>query len=125
MCENLIAKGNLEKPIILWNRTTQRAIDLSQRVGYSTVIESLGDVVKRSDVLWSCLSDETAVMESFNWLLASDVKGKLFVESSTISPTATNILADRVISAGADFVAVPGTCFDPSFHNVQEGLLIL
>ncbi|KAF2266512.1 6-phosphogluconate dehydrogenase-like protein [Lojkania enalia] len=107
MSENLIAKGNLEKPLIMWNRTKERATAHSAKVGHSTVADTLHEVVTKADVIWSCLQDEAAITEAMNEMLNYDVKGKLFVDSSTISPKATNEMATRIISAGAEFVALP------------------
>lgn len=41
-------------------------------------------------------------------ILRENVKEKLFVECSTITPEATNKLARRVLNAGGEFVAMPG-----------------
>ncbi|KAF2726951.1 6-phosphogluconate dehydrogenase-like protein [Polyplosphaeria fusca] len=123
MSENLIAKGNLQTPLILWNRTKERAIELSKRVGNSIVADSLKDTVPRADVLWMCFQDEAAVVEIMDELLTTNVAGKLFVDSSTISPSATNELASRVINAGAEFVAVP-VFGDPSMAKIGALTLI-
>jgi 3-hydroxyisobutyrate dehydrogenase-like beta-hydroxyacid dehydrogenase len=47
-------------------------------------------------------------METFNTILKEDVREKIFVECSTITPEATNELARRVLNAGGEFVAMPG-----------------
>lgn len=47
-------------------------------------------------------------MECFEEILLQDLHGKLFLECSTISPHVANRLAKRVLSAGAEFVAMPG-----------------
>lgn len=44
----------------------------------------------------------------FATILENDVKGELFVECSTVTPEHTNILAAKVIGAGAEFVSMPG-----------------
>lgn len=103
-----MAKGNLEKPLILWNRTKEQATEHSEKIGHSSVAGSLQEVATNADVIWTCLADETAIGETMNELLKGDVKGKLFVDSSTISPTFTNELSKRVLDAGAEFAAVPG-----------------
>lgn len=108
MSKNLAQKGNLSKPIILWNRTMSRAVSHSSAIGNATVAESLSEAVSKSDIIWSCFSDQKAVISSFDVILNTDVRGKLFLECSTITPEGTNELADRVISAGGEFVAMPG-----------------
>jgi hypothetical protein len=41
-------------------------------------------------------------------ILREDIKGKLFVECSTITSEAMDKLARRVLNAGGEFVALPG-----------------
>lgn len=108
MSKNLAEKANLSKPIILWNRTISRAISHSKAIGNAIVAETLLEAVSRSDIIWSCLSDEEAVISSFDAILETSICGKLFLECSTITPEATNKLAARVLNAGAEFVAMPG-----------------
>lgn len=112
MATNLVKKGNLEKPIILWNRSYNRAADLSAEIGHSEAVHSIEEAVAPSNIIWSCLSDQEAVLETFDLILKGDVRGKLFLECSTITPPVTNTLAKRVIDAGAEFVAMPGKKID-------------
>ncbi|KAL9116883.1 MAG: hypothetical protein Q9187_006586 [Circinaria calcarea] len=112
MSKNLIAKGDLKKPLILWNRTYSRATDHSVRVGYSIVVDTIEKAVDQSDIIWSCLTDQGAVLETFDVILKTDVRGKLFLECSTIAPQVTNRLSQMVIDAGAEFVAMPGMILD-------------
>lgn len=111
MTKNLVKIGNLTRPIILWNRTESKARSHSINIGHSSVASSIQDAVTKSDIIWSCLSGQKAVLECFDVVLKSniDLKGKLFLECSTITPEATNELAERLIEAGAEFVAMPGT----------------
>jgi len=119
--ENLALKGKLEKQLLLWNRTHERAVEHSAKFEELTVEESLDEVAKKADVIWTCLTDETAVVPVIDRLLAHDVHGKLFVDSSTISPTFTNQVAERVIKAGAEFVAAPGKCrYDGTFYAAHD-----
>jgi 3-hydroxyisobutyrate dehydrogenase-like beta-hydroxyacid dehydrogenase len=101
-------KGKLDKPLLLWNRTTERAAEHSTKFEHCEHEESLTKVVQRSDVIWICLQDETALQTVLDEILSQNVQGKLFVDSSTISPTFTNAAAERVIDSGAEFVAAPG-----------------
>jgi 3-hydroxyisobutyrate dehydrogenase-like beta-hydroxyacid dehydrogenase len=108
MTKNLVVKGNLEKPLILHNRTKLRAVEHSLEIGYSTVANTLEEAVSKSDIIWSCLQDQDAVESTFDEILKDDVKGKLFLESSTVLPELIDQLAKRVMDAGAEFVAMPG-----------------
>ncbi|KAF2107337.1 6-phosphogluconate dehydrogenase-like protein [Lophiotrema nucula] len=107
MTKNLVKNGKLDEPLILWNRTHIRAVEHSEQIRNSAAIESLEDAVSTADIVWSCLSTEKVVIELFDTILQQDVRGKLFVESSSITPEATNSLAARVGNAGAEFVGMP------------------
>lgn len=98
----------MEKPIILYNRTQSKAEEQSERIGHSIVAQSLAEVISKSDIIWSCLQNETAVAETFEQILSLNVKGKLFLESSTIVPEHVDALAKRCIAAGAEYVSMPG-----------------
>lgn len=110
MCKNLIEKGNLENPLIIFNRTTQRATDLSATFpsGKSRVASTINEAVSRSDLIFTCLSDDAAVRDTITSALKEDVKGKLFVDCSTVHPDTTNELAGMIEVQGAHFVACPG-----------------
>ena len=120
MTKNLVLNGKLEKPIILWNRTEARAIEHQATISHAVVAGSIEDAVSRSDHIWSCLSGQESVIPSFDKILRHDIRGKLFIECSTITPEATNELARKVIEAGAEFVAMPGTLFVTSVFGGSE-----
>ena len=108
MSRNLAVKGNLDKPVVLWSRTIANAHAHSAEVANTVVETSLEAAVRQADMIWSCLSDETVVAAMFDQVLEHDVRGKLFVECSTVTPAASTALAARVLDAGAEFVAMPG-----------------
>ena len=108
MTKSLVSKAILQKPLILWNRTYKVAIDHSTLIGHSEVVQSVEEAVPRSDIIWSCLSNHRAVFETYHRALKGDVRGKLFVESSTLTPEATNEISRIITDAGAQFVAMPG-----------------
>lgn len=109
MSKNLVEKGNLDSPLLLHNRSVQRAVDLNQRLGLgkTEVVESLEAAVPRADIIFTCLADDGAVHDTINSALQNDVKGKLFIECSTIHPDTTEAIAKAVLARGADFVAAP------------------
>jgi len=109
MCKNIVEKGNLDKPLIIFNRTEKRATDLSKSLpsGKSVVSSSIEDLVSKSDIIFTCVGDDTAINETIDASLKGDVKGKLFVECSTVHPETTEVLAKKIIGAGAEFVACP------------------
>lgn len=110
MSKNLVEKGKLDKPVTFWNRTYQVASDWAAEIGPGAIaVQRLTEAIYDADIVWSCLATQDAVISCFDKILESSVKGKLFVESSTVTPEATNRLAERVREAGAEFVSMPGT----------------
>ncbi|KAL1616854.1 hypothetical protein SLS56_011246 [Neofusicoccum ribis] len=109
MCSNLVEKGNLDKPLIIFNRTQKRADDLSAKLpaGKSTVVSTVEEAVKKSDIIFTCVGDDKAINETIHAALANDVTGKLFVDCSTVHPETTDALAKRISAKGAGFVASP------------------
>jgi 3-hydroxyisobutyrate dehydrogenase-like beta-hydroxyacid dehydrogenase len=109
MSKNIVEKANLDSPLLLYNRSTQRTVDFSKTLpkGKTEVIESIEDGVKKADVVLSCIANDDAVKELYAAILKADVKGKLFIESSTIHPETTEAIAKDVLAAGAEFVAAP------------------
>lgn len=109
MCKNIIEKGDLDKPLILFNRTTKRATDLSNTLasGKSEVTSSIGDLVAKADIIFTCVGDDAAINETIDEALKSSAKGKVFVDCSTVHPDTTAALAKKIIEAGSEFVACP------------------
>lgn len=108
MSKNLVQKGKLEKPLIMWNRTTSKTEALNARIGHSTVAYTVEEAVAPADIIFSCLTSEAAVSQTFDKILNLDVKGKLFVECSTVLAAHMNELSKKVEAAGASFIAMPG-----------------
>lgn len=111
MCANIVEKGQLAEPLIIYNRTAARAEQLSSKLGgdKSKVAHTIEEAVKPSDIIFTCVGDDKAIEETIGAALKSDVKGKLFVDCSTVHPDTTDKLAKMIQDAGAHFVACPGT----------------
>lgn len=109
MCANLVSKGNLDKPLILYNRTQKRSDDLSLKLGPSKtkVAPTIPEAVQHSDIILICVGDDAAVNDTVDTILSSDVKGKTIVDCSTVHPDTTNALEARITAAGAHFVGMP------------------
>lgn len=106
-------KGNLDKPLILYNRTRKRADDLSAklRADKTKVVDKISDAAKEADIIFICVGDDVAVNETVDAILEQDVKGKLIVDCSTIHPDTTNALERRITNIGAEFVGMPGLSY--------------
>ena len=109
MCKNLVEKGDLDKPLIIFNRTVKRANDLNSKLpfGKSTVAADLDEAVSKAEIVFTCLGDDAAIIDTISTATKGDVKGKLFVDCSTVHPDTTNRLAERFQAQGAEFVACP------------------
>ncbi|KAI1490538.1 NAD binding domain of 6-phosphogluconate dehydrogenase-domain-containing protein [Biscogniauxia mediterranea] len=109
MCQNLVGKGNLDKPLILYNRTKKRAEDLAAKLpqGKTEVVDSIEEGVKKADIIFTIISNDAAVKEAIDTILKTDVQGKLIVECSTIHPDTTEQVAQEVTAKGGEFVASP------------------
>jgi 3-hydroxyisobutyrate dehydrogenase-like beta-hydroxyacid dehydrogenase len=109
MCKNLAEKGNLDQPLLIYNRSKPRAVDLSSKIaiGKSEVVESISDGVSKADIIFTCITNDQAVEEAIAAALKGDTNGKVFVECSTIHPDTTEQIAAQVTAQGAEFVAAP------------------
>lgn len=118
MTKCLVEKGDLETPLILWNRTQKRAENHAAQLGAdkTRVLGSVEEVVKEADIIFTCLGDDPAVLGIMETMLACDVQGKLFVDCSTVHPDTTEKLEKSVTAKGAEFVGMPGLL--PSNFNV-------
>lgn len=105
MCKNLVTRGNLDHPLIVFNRTLKRVQDLCDSLpsGQSVVATSIDDVVSKSDIIFICVGDDAAVQETVDAALLNDPIGKLFVDCSTVHPDTTESLEQKITAAGAEF----------------------
>ncbi|CAN9194230.1 unnamed protein product [Alternaria alternata] len=109
MGRNLVEKGNLDKPLILYNRTKSRSEDLASKLGGSKtkVVDTISDAVKSSDIIFMCLGDDAAVNSAVDAMLEAGVNGKLVVDCSTVHPDTTNGLEKKITEKGGEFVGMP------------------
>src|SRR6266513_961854 len=94
--------AGLGHEVKVWNRTAEKARGLGLDVA-----DSATRLADASETLISTLTDAAAVESVYGQLLAGDVKGKLFIEMSTVRPETERRLADRVRAKGAAFVECP------------------
>jgi len=109
MCKNLVEKGQLSKPLIVYNRTVKRSQDLQAKLGGDKikVVSTIEEAVAPSDIIFTCVGDDQAIQDTIATAVSSDVQGKLFVDCSTVHPDTTAQLANACNARGADFVACP------------------
>lgn len=111
MCKNLIEKGNLDGPLILYNRTKTRADDLATMLGGSSkavVVSTISNAIKDSDIIFVCVGDDSALKQIVDSILETpNVKGKLVIDCSTVAPYTEDEIGQRLESKGVDYVACP------------------
>jgi 3-hydroxyisobutyrate dehydrogenase len=105
MVARLLDQG--QKPVI-WNRSADKAKPLLERGAQWA--ESPAKLASQSDIILSILIDDDAVRavyEGKDGLFSGDVKGKLFVEMSTVSPALPQELAKAAKAKGASLLECP------------------
>ncbi len=108
--------------LVVWNRTPDKGKAL---VAAGAVLgESPAAVVEQSEAVITCLLDANALEAVFageHGILAATVKGKLFIEMSTVQPGIQRALAERITTRGANYVECP---VSGSTGPAREGRLI-
>jgi 3-hydroxyisobutyrate dehydrogenase-like beta-hydroxyacid dehydrogenase len=113
MARNIAVKAKLDKPLIVYNRTAKRSEEFRSSLEDPSLLEiadTVENAVQNADIVFTSLGDDASVVSIIERALqvVGGVKGKLFVDTSTILPKTTNEIAKMVNDAGADFVAAPG-----------------
>ncbi|MBM3565191.1 MAG: NAD(P)-dependent oxidoreductase [Alphaproteobacteria bacterium] len=121
-----IAKRLMEvgHQVTVWNRTagkTKTLVDAGAKAAGSP--EELANQV---DVIISILTDAPAIETVYSGksgLLSGNVKGKLFIEMSTVRPETEVALAKKVVAKGAAMVECPvGGTVGPALQGKLLGL---
>jgi 3-hydroxyisobutyrate dehydrogenase len=82
--------ASLGHEMMVWNRTADKARSLGFPVAATP-----GELAQRSEIVISILTDAKAVDQVYEDMLKGDVKGKLFVEMSTVRPQVQKDLNKR------------------------------
>ena len=94
--------------LTVWNRSPEKAKPVTD--AGAKLVSSPEDVAEHSDAIITMLTDADAIDHVYNGehgLLAGDVKGKLFIEMSTVRPEIPIALAKVVRASGGRFVECP------------------
>ena len=94
--------------VAVWNRTAQKAQALA--AAGAKVASTPAELAAQSEFIISILSDAKAIEQTYNGaqgLLSDDVKGKLFIEMSTVRPQTEKTLAEKVKGKGAALIECP------------------
>jgi 3-hydroxyisobutyrate dehydrogenase len=116
---------SLGNEVTVWNRTPDKAKPLAD--AGAKVVKSPAEVAAASDIVVTLLTDGAAIEAVYNGpngLLAGDVKGKLFIEMSTVPPKVETDLAPKVRGKGATMVECPvGGSTTPAREGKLLGLM--
>ncbi|MDR3008496.1 MAG: NAD(P)-dependent oxidoreductase [Sphingobacterium sp.] len=113
---------NLEKarfPLSVYNRNKAKAAGFEEQ---SIIREDIGELVDHSDIIFSMLTNDEAVSEVYEKILQREIKGKLFVDMSTISRERCISIATKLKEKGAAFIDAPVA---GSTKPATEGTLII
>ena len=94
--------------VTVWNRTRDKTKPIAD--AGAKVAATPAEVAKASEAVITMLTDGAAIDAVYNGpngLLSADVKGKLFLEMSTVAPKVETDLAPRVRAKGAALVECP------------------
>ena len=114
MAKNLATKTAHSSPMLLYNRTPQRATELAASLtpGTAKPVPSAAELpaaVSSADIIFTILSNDAVVESQLVSILSFGVPltGKTFIECSTIAPKTANVLAELLTAAGAVYIAAP------------------
>jgi len=94
--------------VTVWNRTPAKLAPLV--TAGAKAAESPAALAAASEAIITILTDAAAIDATYGGtagLLAGDVKGKLFIEMSTVQPETEQALAEKVRARGAAIVECP------------------
>lgn len=105
IAERLLKHGH---EVTVWNRTRAKAEALA--VHGAKVVDTPAQLASDADVVLTILTDAQAITAAYDGpdgLLSGQIKGKLFVEMSTVRPETQRALAERVRAKGAALIDCP------------------
>ena len=105
MAQRLMSLGH---EVTVWNRSKEKTQPLAE--AGAKVAATPRDLAMHSELVISILTDASAIAAAYNGeagLLSGDVKGRLFVEMSTVRPEVEEKLAKEIRAKGAALVDCP------------------
>ena len=121
IAQRLLALGHR---VTVWNRTPEKAAQLEKEG--AIVAPNVADLVRASEVIITILTDAQAIDALYagrEGLLAGDVKGKTFIEMSTVRPATERALDAKIRAKGASLVECPvGGTVGPAREGKLLGL---
>ena len=122
IAQRLIEAGH---KVTAWNRSADKLQPVKD--AGAAVAATPAELAQASDAVISMLTDAAAIDAVYNGasgLLSGDVRGKLFIEMSTVLPQTEVALAEKVRAKGAIFVECPvGGSTGPARQGKLIGLM--
>lgn len=118
MARNLARAGLLA---CVWNRTPARARQLAAELGV-TCANDPADCAQCCDVILTCVSADSALMDVIDALLPGLSPGKVVVDTSTVQPTTAADIEKLLNSAGCGFLDAP---VSGGVEGAQQGTLAI
>ncbi len=116
MARNLLKAGH---SVAVWSNTASKATQLAGEAG-AVACATPAEVAKQADVVFLCVGDTKMVEEVLlgkNGVLEGGRKGMTVVDASTISPSASVRIGEKLAAAGIDFLGAPVTGSTPGAIN--------
>jgi len=111
--------------LTVWNRSPEKT--KAPTLAGANVASTPNELASHVDIVITILTDASAIDSVYDGptgLLAGNVKGKLFIEMSTVRPESEIALAKKVRSKGAAFVECPvGGTVGPARQGKLIGLM--
>jgi 3-hydroxyisobutyrate dehydrogenase len=103
MARNLQRAGLLAA---IWNRTSDKAVALAAEL-HCIAATNPADLAQHCDVMVLCVSADQDVLAVIDALYAGLRNGQLIIDCSTVSAATARAVAERLASAGVDFMDCP------------------
>ena len=100
MTRNLVKSGYR---VTVWNRTA----DKCREVKGTQIADSISGLATDQDVTISMISDDAALLHVSKQVLATPSKGSIYIDMSTVSPTASAQVATACASKGVIYLRAP------------------
>lgn len=125
MARNLLRAGHT---VALWSNTASKATQLAAETGPEAVpCETPADVARQADVVFLCVGD-TAMAEQVilgdGGIIEGGRKGLIVVDASTIGPSASCRIGEKLAAKGIDFLGAPVTGSTPGAINATLTFMV-
>ncbi len=111
--------------VTVWNRSAEKTKPVAD--AGAAVATTPAELATKAEAIITILTDAAAIDAVYNGpsgLLSGDVKGKLFIEMSTVPPATPVALSQKVRAAGASLVECPvGGSTGPARQGKLLGLM--